>query len=314
MPLNVLEFMAELSREYHNGTPLISNEEYDALEKKYGQLLECVGDRPHLYRMYSLQKHYDRLGEPPLPVHLCVKTPKLDGAAVSLLYVNGQFVQALTRGDGKKGRDITDKMRLLVPLEIPSTKPTQITGEVVAITTVENSRNFASGALNLKSLEEFKSRVEEGEMIFAAYATSDMADTYTADLHKLKTYGFLNPTDTILEVEKYPTDGIVYRLNDNKEYARMGYTEKFPRGAFAWKQEQESVETTLVDVIWQTGKSGKVTPVAILEPVMIGEASVSRATLNNIAYIEALDLEIGCRVKLIRSGEIIPKIIERVWD
>jgi NAD-dependent DNA ligase len=314
MPLNVLDFMAELSREYYNGTPLISNEEYDALEKKYGQLLEGVGEVPHFHRMYSLQKHYDRLGEPPLPIHLCIKTPKLDGAAVSLLYVNSKFVQALTRGDGKKGRDITDKMRLLVPQKIPSRKPTQITGEVVAITSVENSRNFASGALNLKSLEEFKSRIEEGKMIFVAYATSDMEDTYTADLHKLKTYGFLNPADWVVDVEKYPTDGLVYRLNDNKEYARMGYTEKFPRGAFAWKQEQESVETTLLDVVWQTGKSGKVTPVAILEPVIVSEASVSRATLNNIAYIEALDLEIGCRVKLIRSGEIIPKIIERVWD
>lgn len=304
--------MIEASRAYYDGKPFLTNEEYDALEQRYGHLIEGVGEIPHYERMYSLQKHYDRLGEPPLPISKCIKTPKLDGAAVSLLYVNGVLVQALTRGDGKKGRDILEKMKLLVPLEIDSKKPTQICGEVVAVSSVENSRNFASGALNLKELYEFTTRVEEGSMIFVAYSTNQMASTYLEDLEQLKTYGFVVPTNNNLQ--DYPTDGTVYRLNDNSEYKRLGHTEKFPRGAFAWKDEQESVETVLLDVIWNTGKSGKVTPIAILESVMIGDANISRATLNNIAYIEALELEIGCKVQLIRSGEIIPKIIGRVWD
>lgn len=307
--------MIEASRAYYDGKPFLTNEEYDALEQRYGQLIEGAGEIPHYERMYSLQKHYDRLGEPPLPVSKCVKTPKLDGAAVSLFYVNGSLVQALTRGDGKKGRDILEKMKLLVPLEIDSKKPTQICGEVVAVSSVENSRNFASGALNLKELSEFKDRMIQGSMLFVAYSTNQMANTYLEDLNQLETDGFLTPlTESFKSISDYPTDGTVYRLNDNSEYKRLGHTEKFPRGAFAWKDEQESVETVLLDVIWNTGKSGKVTPVAILEPVLIGDATISRATLNNIAYIEALELEIGCKVQLIRSGEIIPKIIGRVWD
>jgi DNA ligase (NAD+) len=92
----------------------------------------------------------------------------------------------------------------------------------------------------------------------------------------------------------------------------LGYTAKHPRGAYAVKERGASVETRLLDVIWQTGKTGKVTPVAILEPVMIGDALVSRATLNNIAFIRALDIKIGDTVGVIRSGEIIPCITHKV--
>ena len=89
----------------------------------------------------------------------------------------------------------------------------------------------------------------------------------------------------------------------------MGYTSHHPRGAYALKQQQETKQTILKDVIWQVGKSGQVSPVAILEPVEIGGAVVRRATLHNIAYIEDLGLEIGCGVEIIRSGEIIPRIV-----
>ena len=89
----------------------------------------------------------------------------------------------------------------------------------------------------------------------------------------------------------------------------MGYTSHHPRGAYALKEQQEIQQTILKDVIWQVGKSGQVSPVAILEPVEIGGAIVRRATLHNIAYIEDLGLEIGCGVEVIRSGEIIPRIV-----
>jgi DNA ligase (NAD+) len=127
----------------------------------------------------------------------------------------------------------------------------------------------------------------------------------------LTEFGFITVMTPGLE-DKYPTDGIVFRLDNNVAFNDLGFTDKFPRGAYAHKEEQESVQTTLLDVIWNTGKSGKVTPIAILEPVMVGDAKVSRATLNNIEYIEALDLEIGCKVEVVRAGEIIPKIIGRV--
>ena len=92
----------------------------------------------------------------------------------------------------------------------------------------------------------------------------------------------------------------------------MGYTAHHPRGAFALKEQKDGVITELLDVVWQVGKSGVVSPVAILSPVEVGDALVSRATLHNIEYIRSLNLEIGCSVEVIRSGEIIPRIVRRV--
>jgi DNA ligase (NAD+) len=112
--------------------------------------------------------------------------------------------------------------------------------------------------------------------------------------------------------EEFPEDGRVFRVDDNETYKQLGYTSHHPKGAYALKTREEGIETTLIDVVWQTGKSGKVTPVALLEPIKIEDAMISRATLNNMAYIKSLNLEIGCRVKVIRAGKIIPRIIERV--
>ena len=104
----------------------------------------------------------------------------------------------------------------------------------------------------------------------------------------------------------------LYRLDSNKAYDELGYTSKHPRGAFALKEQKTGVETTLQDVVWQVGKSGVVSPVAVLEPITIGDAIVSRATLHNIEYIRELNLEIGCQVEVIRSGEIIPRVVRRI--
>lgn len=319
MSETVHNLMQRASQAYYNGEPIMTNDEYDALERLYGQLISGEGDIPHLFRMYSLQKHYDSDGAMPLPISQCFKSQKYDGAAVDVTYVDGKFVRALTRGDGIKGRDITDKIKHLVPDTIPfSTKPTQITGEVVARNDVENSRNYASGALNLKSMDEYLSRVTDGKMIFIAYNVQcntdrwGLTETYKDDLVELRLAGF----NTVVEDLSctYPTDGIVYRYNDNNAFNNAGFTDKHPRGAFAHKEEQEAVITTLLDVVWETGKSGVVAPTALLEPVMIGDAVIQRATLNNIAYIEALDLELGCQVQVIRAGEIIPKIIGRHYE
>lgn len=306
----IKELMQEANRAYYEGKPIMSDAEYDALERIHGMLLESDGGEiSHHPRMYSLKKHYDKDGTPPLALEKCIKTPKLDGAAVALYYYNGRLELALTRGDGKKGRDITDKLKLLVPTVIGDGFSGQITGEVVADKELPNSRNYASGALNLKSIDEFNQRCREGLLTFVAYDCTGEFSTYQEKLHWLATELFA--TCDLPGLEMFPTDGVVYRLNSEKEFKSLGYTDKFPRGAFAFKTEKDAVETTLIDVVWQTGKSGKVTPVAILESVDIDGANVSRATLNNMAYIEGLNLEIGCRVRVIRSGEIIPKIIGR---
>jgi len=335
--MSIKNYMKLASEAYYQGKPILSNEEYDSLESIHGQILGGSGDIPHAYRMYSLKKHYDKDGALPLNKAECVETPKLDGAAVDVFYVDGEFQHMLTRGDGVKGRDITNKAQHLnIPEVINLGDMVQITGEVVARKDVENSRNYASGALNLKDLSEYYQRVTDGEMVFVAYNIQvvqnrwGLGTHYTTDMTKLHDLGFnvitigSNPiyytapdvcvlTKSTPWENKYPTDGIVYRINDNAKFNEQGFTDKFPRGAIAWKEEQEAVQTKLLAVEWDTGKSGKVTPVAILEPVMIGEAMVARATLNNIAYIEALDLELGCTVEVIRSGEIIPKIIGRLY-
>jgi len=294
---------------YYTGKPFLSDEEFDFLAEKYNynsvghQVTDAI---PHVYQMYSLQKCFD-LDNAPLDIALCDCTPKLDGAAVSLLYVNGYLELSLTRGDGIHGRDITDKMRTLVPSEIMDRSLIQITGEVVAPSSVPNSRNFAAGSLGLKDVEEFQTR----PLLFVAYdSTPELSEQYTNTLRRLEIQGF-NVVDRF-DSTHYPTDGTVYRLSDNSEYISMGHTSKHPRGAFALKEQKAGVVTKLLEVKWQVGKSGVVSPVAILEPVEIGGAVVSRATLHNIDYIRALNLQLECLVEVIRSGEIIPRIVRRV--
>jgi len=304
------KFLEYASSQYYNGTPVISDEEFDRLAELSNYT--SVGTRavdtdvPHLYPMLSLQKCFD-LSEAPFPLIYAVTTPKLDGAAVSLLYSQGSLRLALTRGDGKKGKNITEKMRRLVPEKISDTRTIQITGEVVALASVPNSRNFAAGSLNLKSVKEFYSR----ELYFFAYdCTPNYFPLYTEELDRLKEQGF----STVLtdDTSQFPKDGEVIRVSNYGAFKSLGETSHHPRGAFALKERKEGVVTTLLSVVWQVGKSGVVSPVAILDPVMIGDAMVSKATLHNIEYIEGLNLEVGCKVEVIRSGEIIPRIVRRV--
>jgi NAD-dependent DNA ligase len=303
------DILDRASKMYYLGTPIMSDAEFDILAAhfKYNTVGHQVTDGiPHFYRMYSLQNCFD-LADSPLDLKDCIVTPKLDGAAVSILYIGGDLSLALTRGDGKLGRDITEKMECLVPNTIHSERIIQINGEVVAPKDTPNSRNVAAGALNLKDLNEFKNR----SLTFIAYDMEEKeAELYQASMTWLWGQGFTCVTS--LPVDKYPTDGEVYRINDNTKFKEMGYTSHHPRGAFAFKEQQQGVVTTLKDVIWQVGKSGVVSPVAILEPVDIEEATVSRSTLHNMDYIDALNLEIGCQVEVIRSGKVIPRVVRRV--
>lgn len=306
------DFIEKASACYYSGAPIISDEEFDSLVKKYNY--DQVGHRvtdgtPHMYRMYSLQKVFS-LDDIPTPNSKYIRTPKLDGAAVSLLYVNGHFALGLTRGDGNLGRDITIKLEELVPLTIPMRGEVQITGEVVMPSSVPNARNVASGLLNLKDIQEFRDRSRD--LVFVAYDIQFEKDysSYDEIMGALAHEGF--NVVTTFDHSNYPTDGWVYRINNQKSFKKMGYTAHHPRGAFALKEQKEGVHTELLDVVWQVGKSGTVSPVAILSPVEVEGAIVSRATLHNIEYIRSLELEIGSTVEVIRSGDIIPRIVRRV--
>jgi NAD-dependent DNA ligase len=311
-------FLDYASAKYYAGDPIISDEEFDKLAEYYGYEgvgAPVVGDRiPHAFPMWSLQKCYD--DEPLIDLGgEVVMTPKLDGAAVALYYAEGRLALALTRGDGKEGLDITDKMATLVPNELEHwINPfLQITGEIVAPKTIENARNYAAGALNLKSVDEFQSR----DLTFVAYGITPFVDNehWSMDMQYLHSELF----NTVLNKSKdwynqFPQDGLVYRLNKHSEFQALGYTAKHPRGAFALKERKGGVVTKLLAVEWQVGRSGVVSPVAILEPVNIGGAVVSRATLHNAKYIQELGLELYCLVEVIRAGEIIPRVVRRVYE
>jgi len=277
-------FLEKAAVMYYNGSPIISDEEFDALASQYNfqQVGHQVTDGiPHLHKMYSLQKVFN-LEDAPIPTAPCVRTPKLDGAAVSLMYINGHLAQALTRGDGNLGRDITLKMEELVPSVIGILDKVQITGEVVAPDTIPNARNFAAGSLNLKDMDEFRTRSKQ--IKFVAYDIQGVDYTTLSEaMECLAHFGF--NVITRFDATGYPTDGEVFRVDNYEAFYEMGFTAHHPRGAFALKEKKEGVTTELLDVVWQVGKSGVVSPVAILRPVEVGDALVSRATLHNIEYI-----------------------------
>jgi|TARA_R110001592_G_scaffold141886_1_gene363811 NAD-dependent DNA ligase len=312
---NIKAILQQASEDYYNGKPSMSDEQFDKLATyaKYDEVGFFSRDNriPHAFQMYSLQKIFsNELDKNPLGNYKgdISVSPKLDGAAVSLLYVEGQLHKALTRGDGKRGLDITDNMKSLVPNSLGEFKGKllQVTGEVVAPKTIKNARNYAAGALNLKDTSEFQER----DLRFIAYGVQESwNESWTMDMSYLESFGF----DTVLSNDwtAYPDDGLVFRIDNYEHFYAQGYTSKHPRGAYALKQRNEGVITKLVDVIWNVGKSGVVAPVAILEPIEIDGAMVSRATLHNMRYIDDLNLEIGCLVEVIRSGEIIPRIVSR---
>ena len=310
-------FLDYLSNKYYEGNPVVSDSEFDRLSDAYGynKVGHTITDGvPHLIRMYSLQKVFsDEDLKDFISRRDFISTPKFDGAAISLLYVGGKLVLGLTRGDGNLGRDITEKVLTLVPNSVECDITVQVTGEVVAPCDIPNARNFAAGSLNLKDMDEFLSR----PLQFIAYdiqkeeAPGTLKDTYLDALDFLEAQGFATALDWAL-ADKYPIDGSVFRLTDNKAYSELGYTAHHPRGSVAKKELKDGVLTTLLDVVWQVGKSGVVSPVAILDPDEIDGANISRATLHNIQYIRALNLEIGCKVEIIRSGEIIPRVVKRV--
>ena len=311
---DILTKLQKASKDYYEGSPTMSDDEFDLLAEasNFEEVGAPVSNRvKHTYRMFSLQKYY--VGESTNPFEGyskdIIETPKLDGAAISIFYSDGKVKQVLTRGDGFEGLDITSKFtsNKPIPYSISNKSDFQITGEIVAPKEIPNARNYAAGALNLKDPQEFLNR----DLTFIAYNVQPhISESYSSDMDILTSLGFNVVTKK--DWNEFPTDGRVFRLDDNAEFKKYGQTAKHPRGAYALKVRTEGVPTKLLDVVWQTGKSGKVTPVAILDPIEIDGAKISQATLNNIKYIEDLGLEIGCTVAVERAGGIIPRVLKRI--
>lgn len=311
-------YLDKASEEYYKGTPIISDNVFDKLAEYYlynevGAKVDNGVTAKHYRRMYSLQKYYkDSNSENPLKEYKNLSySPKLDGAAISLLYFNGVLVQVLTRGDGIEGQIITDKFlnTNLVPSSIKTSEVfVQVTGEIVAPSSTPNARNYASGALHLKDINEFKTRAIT---FFAHDMYPDINDTYEKDMQWLSRNNFSTIKDPDIH-NIYPTDGIVYRINEHAIAGKLGFTSHHPKFAYALKERQETEETEILDVIWQTGRTGVVTPVAILKPVMVMEKEVTRASLHNKGFIESLDICIGDTVAIRLAGMIIPEVVHKV--
>ena len=374
--------------EYHVlDNPTIPDAEYDrlfhqlkALEAAHPELITAdsptqrVGAKPlsgfaqirHEIPMLSLDNAFsdeefyafvkrieDRLICLPEPLTFCCE-PKLDGLAVSILYVNGVLTQAATRGDGTTGEDITANIRTIrnIPLQLLMDNPParlEVRGEVfmphagferlnqLALEkgekTFANPRNAAAGSLRQLDPKITSKR----PLVLNAYSIGiaegvDLPNTHYDRLQWLKSIGIpVNPeirlcngTDEVLDFYRdiqnkrsslgYDIDGTVLKINDIALQEKLGFISKAPRWAIAYKLPAQEELTRLNDVEFQVGRTGAITPVAKLEPVFVAGVTVSNATLHNGDEIERLDIAIGDTVVIRRAGDVIPQIIGVLHD
>jgi DNA ligase (NAD+) len=307
---------------YDLSAPEIPDNEFDNLYAQLEQVEQAQGwvafDSPtikvggkagkvaHPYKLYSLKKVYDITEVDSV---FDIKTPKIDGANLTLVYKRSKLVLALTRGNGEYGDNI---VQLALNIDnIPKKLVTEydlvvVNGECVTDNYVENFRNYVSGALGLKDPEDFKSR----NIKFIAHDMLGVSINYTTRMTILKNMGF---TTVLQDVSNYPTDGVVYRVDNFNMCSKMGYTAKYPRFAVALKPRGVGlVQTTLQGVEWAIGRTGTVNPTGIITPVTIDDAVISRVTLHNLGIIEEHNLGIGDTIEIERAGGVIPKFIRVV--
>lgn len=270
---------------------------------------------------------------------------KYDGTSISLTYEDGRLVQAVTRGDGEKGDDVTDNVKTIrtIPLILHGNYPKsfEIRGEILMPWTVfeelnrekeareeplfANPRNAASGTLKLQNSAIVASRKLDAYLYYLL-GEQLPCDGHFENLQTAASWGFkisehIKKARSLKEIFEYidywdierkklpvATDGVVLKVNSLKQQRNLGFTAKSPRWAIAYKFQAERALTRLNKVTYQVGRTGAVTPVANLDPVQLSGTIVKRASLHNADIIEGLDLHIGDRVYVEKGGEIIPKI------
>ncbi len=271
---------------------------------------------------------------------------KYDGASINLAYEAGKLVKAVTRGDGFQGDDVTTNIRtiLSIPLSISSDflENFEMRGEVILplegfakmnqerIAAGEepyrNPRNTASGSLKLQDSSEVAKRPLDC-LLYQVVSEERKYGTHHDSLKAARDAGFKIPTTMVLaksvdeildfvnqwDVKRhelpYETDGVVIKVNSLAQQEELGYTSKSPRWAIAYKFKAEQVSTKLNEITYQVGRTGAITPVANLEPVLLAGTIVKRASLHNADQIEKLDVRVGDTVYVEKGGEIIPKIV-----
>lgn len=282
-----------------------------------------------------------------LPSLRYVITKKFDGLTINLTYdENGILQKAATRGNGETGEDVTAQVKTIkeIPLKTSSGDLFEVHGE--AIMTVEafdkynsisevplkNLRNGAAGALRNLNVKETARRGLSAFFYDVGYKEGENFKTYEEMLNFIKEKGlpmddYIRYATTLEEIDKYineikdmrfdlnyDIDGVVIAIDDIKTRELLGYTVKFPKWAIAFKFEAQEVTTKLLDVEWNVGRSGRVGPTAILEPVELAGVTVKRATLNNMDDIKRKGVMIGADVFVRRSNDVIPEIMGVVKD
>jgi DNA ligase (NAD+) len=275
-------------------------------------------------------------------LRLCVE-PKLDGASVEAVYQGGRLVQASTRGDGHVGEDITQNVRTIrsVPLRIAHTGRLTMRGEIViyrrdldtlnaereaeGLEPFANPRNAAAGAVRMMDPREVARRPLRA-LFYQVVEGPTLHQTHHESLEWLEVQGL--PThrrhtvvewdgvaNAIAEIERarehYPfeTDGAVIKVDAYRQQGALGMTSKFPKWAIAYKFTAEQARTKLLEIVVQVGRTGALTPVAVLEPVQLAGTTVSRASLHNVDMIAALDVRVGDYVFIQKAGEVIPQVV-----
>ncbi|NLZ47957.1 MAG: NAD-dependent DNA ligase LigA [Clostridiales bacterium] len=285
---------------------------------------------------------YNMSHEDKLPKPKYIITKKFDGLTINCTYdEEGILVKAATRGTGEVGEDITAQAKTIksLPLKIDYNHTIEIHGEAImtkeafeaynkkAEVPLKNLRNGAAGALRNLNVKETARRNLSAFFYDVGYNEGIPFTTYTEMLQFIKEKGFpiddyIKTCESVEDIEKeieyvasirdklnYDIDGIVIAIDHMKTRELLGYTVKFPKWAIAYKFEALEVTTELLDVEWNVGRSGRVTPTAILEPVELGGVTVKRATLNNMDDIERKGVRIGARVFVRRSNDVIPEIM-----
>lgn len=361
------------SYEYHyNDNSLISDFEYDkkfaelkSLEEQYPEFMKIdsitsrVGDIVdnrfkkviHESAMLSLDNAFDyndliKFDESirkEVSNYTYVCELKIDGLAMSFIYENGSFAQAVTRGNGEVGEDVTHNVLTIDSLvkELENKDRFEVRGEVfisreefarinyeqeeVGGKVFANPRNLAAG-----TIRQLDSGIAMHRNLDAFIYSSPNSDerTHYESLMSLRKIGFkvnehikcVNTIEDVIEYVKnweskrheldYDTDGIVIKVNEYSVQSELGFNARAPKWAIAYKYKAQQVKTKVNDIVFQVGRTGKVTPVAELESVNVSGSVVSRATLHNIGYIEEKDIRIGDSVLVHKAGEIIPEVVE----
>ena len=318
-----------------------------------GEPVSAFKKHEHIKRLYSLDKSVSpeelaafdervkKVGEPVYTVEY-----KFDGLTMCLTYENGVFTRATTRGNGIIGEDVTAQALTIktFPLRIDCGGVVEVQGEAVirlsvleeynrtATEQLKNARNAAAGAI--RNLDPKITEKRHPEIIF--YNVNYMSDGEFSSQVEIfdflkrngfKVFDFLRICKNLDEVKAAVaeietgrknidvlTDGAVIKVNQVALREKLGYTDKFPRWAMAYKFEAEEVETTLKKIVWQVGRTGKLTPLGIVAPVDIGGATVRKATLNNYGDILRKKVRIGSAVLIRRSNEVIPEILGAVGN